>query len=40
MRRDFPKVCVRALPGAGADDLPSLLTFIAVVQPKKKRKAL
>lgn len=40
MRRDFSKVYFnRVLPGAGADDLPSQLTFVAVVQPKKKRKA-
>lgn len=32
-------MCVkRALPGAGADGCPSLLTFIVVVQPKKKKK--
>lgn len=29
----------RALPGTGADDLPSLFTFTVVVQPKKKKKA-
>lgn len=40
MRRGFPKVCVkRALSGAGADDLPSLLTFLVVLQSKKKKKA-